>query len=300
MDLRALSSFVVVAEELHFGRAAARLHLSQPALSQQIKRLETELGVALLSRDSRNVALTAAGQAFVDRCSAVLGDVSDAIDEVRRIGDGRVGHLRVGYVGSTLYGAVPRAVAAFRATRPSVELSLVERKTAEQIAALDAGTQDVGFIHVPEVVPDELRTDVLMRERLQLAMPAARVPNGDGGTLHLATVAAEPFVLFPRALEPDTYDRIVGFCAAAGFAPRVAQHATGLHTLLGLVAAGVGCAFVTDEVARHATRPGLVYRPVHDAPTVTTALAWHRAVDNPTVAPFLDVARDAMADDATA
>lgn len=289
VELRDLTSFVAVAETLHFGRAAERVHVSQPTISQQVRRLEDELGVTLLQRDSRNVALTAAGAAFLERARAILGDVSDAVDRARDVGAGTAGHLVVGYVGSTLYGVVPPLVARFRQAHPGVELTLAERKTAGQFAAMREGTQDIGIIHrAPGAITGFTVRD-LQREGLRVAVPAGFALARPGEVpVRVSELDGLPLVLFPRQLEPDTYDRIRGLYASHAATPRIVQEATGLHTLLGLVASRLGIAFVTDEVGRNLGRPGIVCRPVVGSPTVTTSVAWPTAAEetNPAVRRF--------------
>lgn len=285
-----MAAFVAVAESLHFGRAAAHLHVGQSTLSEQIKRLEAEVGVSLLQRDSRNVDLTAAGRSFLERCRAILGDVATALDHTRSVGAGEVGHLTIGYVGSTLYGPVPALISRFREERTGIGLGLVERKTAQQLEAMRTGTQDVGVIHRAPGAMTGFHVQDLQVEGLQVAVPAT-FPLARPGPLPVQVRELDglPLVIFPRDLEPDTYDRILGLFQAHGARPRIIQEATGLHTLMGLVATGMGLAFVTDEVARNLARPGVVCRPVVASPRITTAIAWpvDASERNPAVGPLV-------------
>lgn len=287
MDLREVEAFVAVADELHFGRAAARLHVSQPALSQQIQRLERDVGTVLLHRTSREVALTPAGALFLERCRALLGDVADAVASTRAVADGTRGRVRVGYVGSTLYGALPAAVARLRMAHPRLELELVERKTAPQLELLGTGAQDVGIVHRPPDPPVGLLLHDVEQEPVRLAVPAGHPLADGGGPVAWPALAGVPVVLFPRALEPHTHDLIVGHARERGVRLSVAQRATGLPTILGLVRAGVGVGFVVSGVAEHADDGGLVFRELADAPVITTAVAWDPDTDNAAVATFL-------------
>src|SRR5437762_4036348 len=172
MELRQIRYFVAVAEELHFRRAAAHLHISQPPLSHQINQLEQELGCRLLLRTRRRVELTDAGRAFLRDARAVLQEVDSAVDTARRIDSGQTGHLRISFVGSALLSIVPTAVQRFRATRPDVEIELRERPTADQLRAVAEGAVDVGLIRPPVQPSDQLRVERVMREQTVAAVPA--------------------------------------------------------------------------------------------------------------------------------
>ncbi len=171
MELRQLRYFIAVAEELHFRRAAARLHISQPPLSQQIARLEEELGCRLLSRTRRRVELTPAGEAFLRDARATLEELDVAVATVRRIETGQAGLLRVNFVGSALLSIVPGIIQRFRRGRPEVEIELRERSTLEQLRALNSGIIDVGLVRPPIDPDDALATEVVMRERTVAAIP---------------------------------------------------------------------------------------------------------------------------------
>lgn len=289
MEFRELEAFVAVAEELHFGRAAQRLHLSQPALSQQVQRLEADLGTTLLHRSSREVTLTAAGEVFLDRCRALLGDVAQAVDATRRVADGVAGHLDVGYVGSALYGLLPVVVARLRRLHPAVELVLTERKTAPQLDMLRTGGQDLGIVHRPADTPRDLVLHDVETEEVLVALPEDH-PLADGtGAVNHADLSGTPFVLFPREIEPDTHDLLLGHAAEQGLEVDVVQEATGLPTILGLVRARVGAAFVVEGVAEHVAASGITFRPLSTPTSITTSVAWSEDTSNPAVATFLRV-----------
>jgi DNA-binding transcriptional LysR family regulator len=290
VELRQLRYFVAVAEELHFRRAAARLHMSQPPLSQQIASLEEELGCVLLARSRRRVELTAAGAAFLRDARAMLGELDAAVATVRRIETGQAGLLRVNFVGSALLSILPGIVQRFRAARPSVEIELRERSTVEQLRALSAGVVDVGLVRPPIEAEDQLRTEVVMRERTVAAIPSDH-PLAKLKRVPLRRLAAEPLVLFPRGQAPGFHDLLTGRLAATGTSPQVVQYAPEMLTIIGLVAAGIGVSPVPASVARLAL-DGVTYRPLGGAPD-TELLAVTRAGDeSPLVRAFLTDARE--------
>jgi DNA-binding transcriptional LysR family regulator len=285
VELRQLRYFVAVAEELHFRRAAARLHVSQPPLSQQIARLEDELGCRLLNRTRRRVELTAAGEAFLRDARAMLGELDVAVDTVRRIDTGQAGLLRVNFVGSALLSIVPGIVQRFRRGRPEVEIELRERSTAEQLRALSGGVVDVGLVRPPIDPGADLRTQLVMRERTVAAIPVGH-PLAALRRVPLQRLAAEPLVLFPREQAPGYHDLLTGRLAATGTSPQVVQYAPEELTIIGLVAAGIGVSPVPASVARLAL-DGVTYRPVSGAPD-TELLAVTRAGDeSPLVEAFV-------------
>ncbi len=289
MELRQLRYFIAVAEELHFRRAAARLHISQPPLSQQIARLEDELGSRLLNRTRRRVELTAAGEAFLRDARAMLDELEVAVATVRRIETGQAGLLRVNFVGSALLSIVPGIIQSFRRGRPSVEIELRERPTLEQLRALAAGLLDVGLVRPPIDADESLVTEVVMRERTVAAIPSDH-PLAKRSRISLRSLAGEPLVLFPREQAPGFHDLLTGRLAATGRSPHVVQYAPEMTTIIGLVAAGIGLSPVPASVARLGLE-GVTYRPLTGAPD-TELLAVTRAGDeSPLVAAFLAEAR---------
>ena len=277
MELRQLRYFVAVAEELHFHRAAERLHISQPPLSQQIRALEEELGFALLVRTRRRVELTPAGAAFLRDARAILGELDGAVAGARRIDAGLTGRLRINFVGSALFSTVPGTVERFRRSRPGVALELRERATADQLRAVRAGVADVGLVRPPIEDDDSLRVETVLRERTVAALPAAH-PLAELRRVPLRRLAAEPLVLFPRDQAPGFHDLLIDSLAGSGSAPRVIQIAPEMLTIIGLVAAGTGVSLVPASVARLAL-DGVAYRPVTGAP-LSELVAITRAGDD--------------------
>ncbi|MDQ3630548.1 MAG: LysR substrate-binding domain-containing protein [Actinomycetota bacterium] len=293
MELRHLRYFVAVAEELHFHRAAERLHISQPPLSQQIRALEAELGVQLLERTRRSVTLTAAGAVFLRDVREILDAVDAAAETVRSVARGEAGRLALGFVGSAMHGALPGVLRAHRRTFPRVQLVLTELPTAGQLEALMAGRIDVGVIRPPVREPG-LAFETIHTEPLVVALPedhelAAR------REIALADLAAEPFVLLARREAPGLHESLRRAMADAGGVPKVVQEAREMQTVVGLVAAGLGVSLVPASVGADEHR-GVAFRPVAGtAPTVELALAWRPDDHSPVLAAFLDTAREEAA-----
>jgi DNA-binding transcriptional LysR family regulator len=292
VELRHLRYFVAVAEELHFGRAAARLHLAQPPLSRQIRQLEGELGVPLFERDKRHVRLTDAGAVFLAEARAMLAGAEQAAQAARRAARGEVGRLTVGFIGAASYSVLPGIVQAFRARYPDAELVLQELTTAEQLAALRAGTIRVGLVR-PPVADAALAAETVLREPLVVALPAGHALATEP-RVAVAALAGEPWVLFPRRLAADLYEQILALCARAGFRPRLAQEAVQMQTVVRLVGAGVGVSLVPRSVETlHSA--GVAYRPLADAMAeVEMAVAWRRDDGSALLRQFLAVARAAV------
>jgi DNA-binding transcriptional LysR family regulator len=289
VELRHLRYFVAVAEELHFHRAAARLHMSQPPLSQQIRALETELGVELLRRNRRRVDLTEAGSAFLGEAREILARVQHAGDLARRVARGEVGKLSVGFVGSAMYATLPEILRAFREEHPDVELQLRPFPTAPQLQALRDGRVDVGFLR-PPVGSSGLEIETIQRETIVVALPRSH-PLAHAASVGITQLQNETFVLLARTESPGVYDSLALTLSELAGNPRAVQEADDMQTLIGLVAAGIGVALVPISVSL-LHRPGVVYRPLSGrAPTVELALAWRSGPLSPVVAAFLAVAR---------
>jgi DNA-binding transcriptional LysR family regulator len=284
MELRQLRYFVAVAETLNFGRAATRLHMSQPPLSRQIKAFETELGTDLFKRTSRGVRLSAAGTALLVDARRLLREADAIAAGAHAAGRGEIGSVRIGFISTAAYNVLPRVLPEFHRRRPGVRLHLQEATSDAQAALLRDGDIDVALV-VPPLLEIDCAYRPLMREPLIAALPARRrwprrVP--------LATLANEPFILFPRKAGVGLYDLIVGFCRDAGFTPRIEQEAIQTPTIVSLVAAGMGVALVPTSI-RHMQRTGVVYRPlVQASPLMEVGLAWRSGEIEPAVAAFVD------------
>lgn len=282
MELRHYTSFVAVAEELHFRRAAERLHVSQPPLSRRISQLEAELGVQLFERTSRRVALTAAGEAFLDEARRVLAAVDRSITTVRRVGAGEIGRLALGFVASAVADLLPHILHRFRSVAPDVEVELRELTTKLQIEALTAGTIDVGIAR--DLDDGEGLACVPIRtEPLIAALPAGHRLAATR-VIQLAELADEPFIVLPRASIPRVHDHVLSLCRTAGFSPTVAQEAQQFPTILSLVEAQIGIAIVPEPVRQFRTT-GVAYVGLEDDGATSTVQLVHRADTN---APIVD------------
>lgn len=288
--MRHMRYFVAVAEELHFGRAAERMHIVQPALSQQIGRLEEELGVQLLRRTKRRVELTEAGRAFLKGARDALARAESAAEDARRAARGQVGRLVVAFVGPATYNVLPGILGAYRERYPDVELDLHELTSVEQLKRLREGAIQVGFVR-PPVNDEALCVETVVREPVVAILPESH-PLADRDAVPLEALAGEPFVMVPRSREPNLHDLYVSMCRQVGFSPRVVQEANRIHTIVALVATGMGFAFSSASVARF-SRPGAVYRKLEGTPAeVEIAVAWRREDTSPVLRNFLDLARE--------
>ncbi|MCA8336170.1 LysR substrate-binding domain-containing protein [Burkholderia multivorans] len=292
-DLRQWRYFVTVADERHFGRAAERLSITQPPLSQAIRALEDALGVALFARTKRSVALTAVGAALLADVRRLLA-AADALPPLaRRLARGEAGSLALAFVSTADYGLLPSLLRAFGARYPQVRLQLAEATSDVQIDELVAGRIDAGLV-IPPVPPRHaagLSYLPVVREPLVVAMPAGASDAPEDAPVHLAEIAALPLVIFPRRLAPGFYDIITGCYGAAGAIPRIGQEAIQMQTIVSLVSAGMGVALVPQSL-RNLRRTGVVYRPLAgDAPVVETGLVWRTGDVSPVLAAFIEVVR---------
>jgi DNA-binding transcriptional LysR family regulator len=290
VELRHLRYFVAVAEERHFGRAAARLHIAQPPLSQQIRRLEAELGAPLLRRTTRSVELAPAGEVLLGRAREILAAVDAATEDARRAARGEFGRLAIGFTGSATYALLPALAGALRAALPGVVLDLRgELLTPAQVAGLLDGTLDLGLLR-PPVRERELAVELLRSEPLVVVLPRAH-PLASEEAIPLEELESEPFVTYPSHFRSVVHDAVEETCAAHGFRPRVALEVSETATLVSFVAAGIGVSLVPESV-RHMTVEGAVYRPLaRDATTVELAVAWRRDDATPVLERALEVVR---------
>jgi DNA-binding transcriptional LysR family regulator len=263
MELRHLRSFLVVADELHFSRAARRLHMAQSPLSQQIQRLERELGVQLFRRNRRRVELTDAGLAMLDHARRALDHAEQAAGAARAAGAGRAGRLDVGFLATAALALLPAVLPLFREAAPGATLRLTEAGSQDLLQALHRGELDVAFTR-PPVPTAELSTTVVWREPVIAVLPAAHRLCA-GPNLDLADLRDEDFVTFPRWSAPEFYDHLLAACHDAGFAPRIVQEALAMPTVVGLVAAGLGVALVPGGI-RHLQLPAVGYRELRGEP----------------------------------
>ena len=286
MELRHLRYFVAVAEELHFNRAAERLHIAQPPLSQQIKQLEVELGVELFyRRTKRQVQLTEAGQVLLQATYRILAQVEQSISDTQRAGRGETGTLVVGFTSTVVYDVLPTILSQYRQQFPNVNLVLQELTTTQQEEALQKHQIEIGFCH-PPLKDESLELEPILQESLVVALPEVH-PLACETTIPICSLANESFILFPRHLGSGFYDQIVSFCQQANFSPRVVQEAVQMQTIIGLVSANMGVALVPASL-QNLQRAGVVYKPLKgETPHVEVAIAWQSDNITPVLREFL-------------
>jgi DNA-binding transcriptional LysR family regulator len=294
VDVRETRYFVAVAEELHFGRAAERLHMSQPPLSQAIKALEHRLGVRLLHRTTREVTLTTAGAVFLDACRTLVGASTAADAAVRQAADGQAGELRIGAVTSAFSDPLPRLLELFQAAHPRVDVRVREVDTHVAVQSLRRREIDVALARQLATPPGCERV-TLRREPFVLAVPVSWAPASDE-PWDLAATAELPWIWLPRSISPDYHDQVVACCRAAGFAPDARHLARSIYSQLAMVASGLGVALVPAGAAHRSEDPAAsrvrFVRLEHSA-TIDLAAVWRRET-SPLVEGFIDSARAAI------
>lgn len=298
MDLRHLRYFVAVAEELHFGRAAIRLRMTQPPLSQAILALEEELGVALFARTRRSVALTPVGREWLGHVRRLLDDATALPGIARRLARGELGALRLAFVSTADYSVLPPILSRYRAAYPEVVVALREATGDFQIEALLAGEIDAGMIVAPHGTSPHVSLSYrpLIQEPLIAAVPQAWIeagrPGFAGRLLKRRTIVETPLILFPRRSAPAFHDIIMGYYAAQDATPLVAQEAIQMQTIISLVSAGMGIALVPRSLT-NLGRVGVRYLPLEQpAPEIETGLAWRTADRSPVLLRFLALLED--------
>ncbi|MEU6321975.1 LysR substrate-binding domain-containing protein [Streptomyces sp. NPDC047009] len=280
MDLRHLRYFTAVAETCHFGRAAERLHVAQPALSQAIRQLEAELGVTLFNRTTRQVSLTPAGEFLQTEAARILGALDDSLRGVRRIAAGRHGLLRLGLTGTSSFSHLPRIARLLKRELPGVALEIhADLLTSEQCDALRAGMIDLGLLR-PPAAGEGIELSLLDEEPLVLAVPVDHRLVAEP-IIAMADLRAEPFILYD-ARQSVVNDAVTRACRTAGFVPHREHAAPGTSVLLALVAAGLGVSLAPAGV-RSLPLDGVVFRDVADAGSVGLALGRRADEDNPLV-----------------
>jgi DNA-binding transcriptional LysR family regulator len=277
-ELRQLRYFVAVAEELHFSKAARRLNIAQPPLSQQIQQLELTVGAPLFVRTTRRVELTPAGRVFLDGARRTLAEAERASEAALRASRGSFETLRVGFTEAATMSVLPRAVQRFRGKFPEVHIELHEDASATAlIDALHRDVIDVAIARGP-VEASGLSTRTLLEERFCLALPATHA-LAKRTRIPVTLLAGEPLVMFPRRRSPAYYDQLLGICQDAGFTPVIAFEVLRYTTIMGLVAAGVACGIVPRS-NQSFTREGVVYRELTGVGATAELIAVHRREQN--------------------
>jgi DNA-binding transcriptional LysR family regulator len=293
IELRHLRYFVAVAEELHFGRAALRLHLAQPALSQQIRKLEEIVGAPLFLRTSRSVALTASGAVFLERARRTLRNTRLDVEEARSIGRGEIGFLNVGFIGSAMLATLPEVLKTYRTAYPRVQMHLHESFTSRVAEGLIGGTLDAGVLRDSDP-HSELRTEILFTEPFVAVLPKDH-PRAGQRSIVASVLRDEPFVFYARTAGSLAWDKPLSLCGDAGFRPRVVQEASNWFSILRLVAVGFGVSIAPACVARVAMED-VVCLPLRGATEVSNVeLAFRRDESRPIAQAFAEIARSVAA-----
>jgi DNA-binding transcriptional LysR family regulator len=272
MELRQIRSFLSIAETLHFGRTAELIHLSQPALSLQIKALEEEVGVRLFERNRRKTRLTAAGLAFRDDAAAALSQLEQAMRSARLAANGKLGLLRIGFVSTAGSEIVPNIVRQFRELNPEVEFSLRNILTGEQVRMLETGALDIGFLRVPIGEHSALEVVTVHRERFVLVVPSSH-KLAKRKRVRLREVAGQDFVMYERTYAPGFHDLIFGILRDARIAPNVTQTAAEIPTLISLVDSGMGITILPASAVKHYVASVVACEILDRIPMVEIAIA---------------------------
>ena len=289
LELRQLRYFITVADELHFGKAAMRLNMTQPPLSQAIQALESELGVALFVRTTRQISLTPAGKALLPEAKKLLLQAHSLRQVAQRAADGTQGHLSLAFVSIADYSILPPTLRTFRQSHSNVSIELREATTDVQLETLEKGEIDAGFIipPIPEKYQHLLTYQKILTEPLILAAPEHLFATGQAVSLEQCHDQA--LILFPRKIAPALHDAILGFFHEVGLTPEIGQEAIQMQTIVGLVSAGMGIALVPQSVS-NLQRPGVSYHPLtNSAPVVEIGFAWRKENPSAVLASFLQL-----------
>lgn len=293
IELRQLRYFIAVAEEMHFGHAAHRLHMTQPPLSQAIQTLEAALRVQLFQRTSRSVSLTPAGIALLPQARRILQQTASLPDLMQRAASGASGRLTLAFVSTADYSVLPPFLREFRIAYPDVEIDLREATSDVQLEELVQGRIDVGLLIPP--LPDKVKSQLdylpLLSEPLILAAPKGLKALRGKQTITLHALTDMPLIIFPRRIAPAFHDAILACYHDAGLTPHIGQEAIQMQTIIGLVSAGMGIALVPQSVS-NLKRPGVDYKALAGkTPLVETGLAWRRDNASPVLRAFLELLR---------
>ena len=293
MEFRHLRYFLVLAEELHFGRAARRLSISQPPLSLNIQQLEASIGAKLFTRNSKQVALTAAGLAFVPDARALIDQAAQAASHARDVGQGMAGSLAIGFAGTMLYSGLPAILENFQAKHPLLRLTLKELSSSEQLMELALDRLDIGFVHTTRV-PAELSQIRVSSQAFVACLPSSHaLAQQKSLSLSLQALQGEPFAVVSRTVSPDYHDRIIAICLEAGFYPEIRYELRHWLSVVSLVSQGMGAALVPAALSQSAMA-GTAFVPL-DTPTTPydTHCLWKTSRDHPALTAFVEAVRAA-------
>jgi DNA-binding transcriptional LysR family regulator len=287
--LSQLENFIVLAEELNFGRAARRLNISQPPLTRQIKALEGELGALLFHRNKRKVELTEAGAFLLRDARALLDQLRMMQENVRLAARGEGGHLSVAFEGVAVYDLIPRSIKAFQDKYPAVSVTLHDINSGDQVKALHQGRIAAGFVS-GRVRDRQVMNETVLSEPVTLALPASH-PLSKEKVVRLKSLSGDPILMCPRHHNPAMYDQLVALCRRAGFSPRIVHQPAEMQLVLGFIASGLGVAIVPAALQKF-RRPDVVYRPMSPAgPPTELSLIYLKASESLLVSRFRDVVK---------
>ena len=293
MEFRHLRYFLALAEELHFGRAAQRLSISQPPLSLNIQQLEASVGARLFTRNSRGVQLTAAGQAFVPAARALLAQAGAAMREAREVAQGQAGELQIGFAGTLLYCGLPQMLQRFQASHPRLRLALRELSSSEQLAELVRDRLDVGFVHTPRVPPG-FEQVLVASQPMVVCLPAGHA-LAKKRQLDVQALQGQALVVVSRAVSPDYHERILAECELAGWRPPVVHELRHWLSVVALVAQGQGAALVPAALAQSAMA-GAAFVPLRGTPLrYDTRCLWRSGREQAALQDFVAAVRADMA-----
>lgn len=291
VDLRHLRYFVAAAEELHFTRAAERIGIAQPALSQQMQKLERELGTPLFHRERRRITLTDAGAVLLEEARRLLADFGRTVSRVEEIGRGETGTLVVAFAASVMFVALPKLIRRFRTQFPDVRLELLELNSAQQVEGIASGAIDLGFVREAQL-HESLQERTILREPLVVAVAKSHRLAGRK-RVALRELAGDDFVLFPRDVSPGLHARVTSLCLDAGFSPRIVQVSRELYTTVSLVESGLGVTIIPSSI-RKMGWTGVRYLAIAAADASTRIdMTWRTGNTRPVLRAFMDVARAA-------
>ncbi|MBK4988197.1 LysR family transcriptional regulator [Pseudomonas sp. S36] len=293
IETRLLRQFIAVAEELHFHKAAIRLHMAQPPLSQAINRLEDKLGFSLFTRNKRGVKLTPAGGAFLNAAYSTLKELELGIEHARQVSEGIAGKLTVTAVSIAYYESLLSTLRQFRETYPKVQLIIREMPSSSQAKAILSGEADIAFMRKLPISAENVESRLLLDEEIMMALPAHH-PKAKEDQIDLRDFAGEDFVFTPEALGTGYHSQLIALCEAAGFYPKVVQEAAQIHTLIGLVACGFGVALVPESIANSIMRDKVLFRRIYPVtaspnPAIGLYMSWNIHNESPLMDSFISM-----------
>ncbi|MFZ6673494.1 LysR family transcriptional regulator [Undibacterium sp. Xuan67W] len=291
LELRQLRYFLAVADEMHFGRAASKLHMTQPPLSQAIQALEASLGAALFTRSTRSILLTAAGHALLPEARRIVLQTQNLAQLVQRAANGASGHLSLAFVSVADYSVLPPYLREFRHAHPAVAIELREATSDVQFSALERGEIDVGLMipPVPDYLTSTLNYQKVLSEPLILAIPDSLSQHKKSASLQ--DFKQHPLIIFPRKIAPALHDLILGCFREASLTPEIGQEAIQMQTIIGLVSAGMGIALVPQSVS-NLKRAGVTYLNLPElSAAVEIGVAWRKDNASPVLRAFLNLLR---------